>query len=108
MILGTAPSLSSFVKVSSRPEQNSAGVMSPVRTFCVSSSMYTLDLEGQKVHVAYPKLPLSVAWLRETSCLLTRLSMLEGKSDVLKGRGALNWAGTSAIHLADRCLFATR
>src|SRR5918912_857249 len=108
MILGTAPSLRSSVNCSSSPLQNSAAVVSPVSTFCDSSWMYTSDLEGQKVHAVYPKLPLPVASLRSASSLATRSSMLEGKSDVVKGSGALNAEGTAAIHWAARFLSATR
>src|ERR687897_964716 len=108
MILGTTPSLRSWVKISSRPLQNSAAVMSPVSTFCESSWMYTADLEGQKVHAAYPKLPLPVASLRDASCLATLSSMLAGKSDCSKGKGALNAEGTAAIHSAARSLSAVR
>src|SRR5215207_4186696 len=108
MILGTAPSLRSCLNVSASPEQNSEAVMSPVRTFCDSSWMYTSDLEGQKVQAVYPKLPLAVAWLRSARCLATLSSMLEGKSDSVKGSGALKAAGTAAIHSAARFLFAAR
>src|SRR5215211_3226076 len=100
MIFGTAPSLRSSVNCSLSPLQNSAAVMSPVRTFCDSSWMYTSDLEGQKVHAVYPKLPLPVASLRSASCLATLGSMLAGKSDVVKGNGALKAEGTAAIHSA--------
>ena len=42
------------------------------------------------------------------SSLATLYSMLEGKSDSVKGRGALNAEGTAAIHSAASFLSATR
>ena len=65
-------------------------------------------MEGQNVQFVYPKFPLPVAWLNETSCLRTRSSMLPGKSPSSNGSGALNAEGTADIYSAARFLSATR